>query len=88
MKHIFIVNPIAGRGKHQEKIVGKIKTACERGGYSFEILYTNGPGDAEKIAPTYPLDEDARFYAIGGDGTFNEMINGIMLFLQVFAKKG
>ena len=25
MKHIFIVNPIAGRGKHQEKMSGKSK---------------------------------------------------------------
>ena len=79
MKHIFIVKSYCrARETPGKKLSGKIKTACERGGYSFEILYTNGSGDAEKIAATYPPDEDARFYAIGGDGTFNEMINGIM----------
>lgn len=75
MKHIFIVNPIAGRGRALG-ISNNIKEVCEEEQIDYEIIYTNKKGEATKIASK--IKGRNIVYAVGGDGTLNEVLNGVM----------
>lgn len=79
MKHIFVVNPAAGKGKKLPAILAAITYACEELNVDFEIYHTVTVGDGiryvrEKCEKN-PM-ESIRFYACGGDGTLYEVING------------
>jgi diacylglycerol kinase (ATP) len=71
-----IYNPIAGQ-RHGERL-RKTFRALERSGASISVIETNGPGDAERAAAaTRRADTDILIVA-GGDGTINEVVNGLM----------
>jgi len=76
MKYIFIVNPTSGKGKAL-KIVQNIKNICAENNYDYEIHFTSGVGDATKIAKKYRFSQNIIF-SVGGDGTLNEVVNGII----------
>jgi lipid kinase, YegS/Rv2252/BmrU family len=76
MKHIFIVNPISGKGKTL-KAVDRIKKVCEEENLDYEIYFTEYPKDATKIARKYRFTKNI-IYSVGGDGTLNEVLNGIV----------
>lgn len=76
MKHIFIVNPISGKGKTL-KAVDRIKKVCEEENLDYEIYFTEYPKDATKIARKYRFTKNT-IYSVGGDGTLNEVLNGIV----------
>lgn len=76
MKHIFIVNPTSGGGKAL-KIVQNINKVCMEKGFEYEILFTEKAGDATKIAKKYRFSQNI-IYSVGGDGTLNEVVNGIV----------
>ncbi|MGM9566755.1 MAG: diacylglycerol/lipid kinase family protein, partial [Clostridia bacterium] len=78
MKHVFLMNPMAGTGKFQSGLKEKIKEAAEKQKADFEIHITSGVDDACVFTATYDETIPARFYAIGGDGTLNETVNGIL----------
>lgn len=85
MKHIYLINPAAGRGDRSEELSARIKQAyaqCpER---EAPVIYlTTGVGDATRYVHTYCTehpDEKVRFYACGGDGTLNEVVSGAVGF--------
>jgi YegS/Rv2252/BmrU family lipid kinase len=72
------LNPIAGKG-NALKALPKINAALEAEGVSFELIQTKGPGDALNIAREHPLDDETVVVAAGGDGTCNEVANGLLL---------
>lgn len=75
MKHIFIINPAAGKYDRTFEFTDKIKTACE--GLDYDIRVSKAPGDCERIArEAAGSGEEVRLYACGGDGTLNEVVNG------------
>ncbi len=79
MKHIFILNPIAGSGKAEKKILPSIISAAREEDVEYEIHRTINVGDAENYVRKRceHFDGDKlRFYAVGGDGTLNEVANG------------
>ncbi len=76
MKHIFIVNPISGKGKTL-KAVDRIKKVCEEENLDYEIYFTEYPKDATKIARKYRFTKNI-IYSVGGDATLNEVLNGIV----------
>ena len=76
MKYIFIVNPTSGNGRAL-KVSENIKRICDKRHIPFEIHYTEKPGDATKIAKKYFLSKNI-IYSVGGDGTLNEVLNGIV----------
>lgn len=85
MKHIFIVNPAAGKGKAATRIVPQIKSYFQtHPDIPFEIYTTKAQGDGtayvESIAKT---GEAVRFYACGGDGTLYEVVNGAYKYPNV-----
>lgn len=76
MKHLFILNPVAGKGKTL-RLVPEIKAYCEAHGYEYEIRVTEYPGHATTIAHEQSMAGQFRIYSVGGDGTLNEVLNGM-----------
>lgn len=76
MKHVFIINPISGKGKTL-KVAENIEKICQKENLDYEINYTNYPGEATKIAKKYRFSKNI-IYSVGGDGTLNEILNGIV----------
>lgn len=81
MRHLFIINPAAGKHHDQKALDQKLSTiekviTSRQVPYHIEI--TNAPGHAEQIARDYcsKYIEPLRIYVYGGDGTLNEVING------------
>ena len=73
----FILNPAAGKGK-AEKHIPKIKKSLENSGKNFELLLTTGIGHAFEMARDLPIDINDTTIAAGGDGTVNEVVNGLL----------
>lgn len=76
MKHIFIINPSAGPKNSKEIVEAALaKVTTEE---NIEVYTTKCPGDATAYVKRIcsQSDEHIRFYACGGDGTLNEVVNG------------
>jgi diacylglycerol kinase (ATP) len=73
----IILNPTAGKGK-AAKQYPKIERFLRENGHNFEILVTKGVGDALNMARDLPIGKDDVTVAAGGDGTCNEVINGLL----------
>ena len=70
-----IYNPVAG-----PKVVGKIdriRAVLTRRGVPHEIVKTVKPGHAMRLAQEAALEGRSAVVAVGGDGTINEVANGI-----------
>ncbi|MEE0969254.1 MAG: diacylglycerol kinase family protein [Clostridia bacterium] len=83
MKHIFIINPAAGRESFQKELEKQIPIAAEACSVQYEIYRSTGVRDAEERVRAYCLeypDDRLRFYSCGGDGTLNEVFNGVANF--------
>ncbi len=79
MRYIFIINPIAGEKNDTDEITAQI-SACSKADQC-EFHLTTGIGDATEYVKKWCREnpgEDARFVACGGDGTINEVVNGVM----------
>lgn len=76
MKHIFIINPNAGTGMKTDELEAFLKSS----GYDWEIFSTSVSPDAviQKISRICRENSgEVRFYACGGDGTLNAVVNGM-----------
>ena len=81
MKHIFIINPAAGKYDHSQQFRKQIEEACGARGLAYEICVSKKPGDCRDIArKAAESGEEVRLYACGGDGTLNEVVNGVVGF--------
>ena len=77
MKHLFIVNPIAGGRDCTDDVRRKVEAAFASREDAYEIYVTCAPMDAvDKIKEKAAQEEHLRIYACGGDGTFNECVCG------------
>jgi len=72
---IIIVNP-AARKSSQEKIDAVVSFFSGKG-LQADVLKTTGRGDAEVFARQAVLQKPELVISAGGDGTFNEVINGL-----------
>ena len=75
MKHIFIINPAAGKIDKTAEYTANIEKSCQ--GLDYEIRVSKTQGDCTRIARAYAESgEEVRLYACGGDGTLNEVVAG------------
>ena len=84
MKITVVYNPTAGGGR--EKLLCRFVAELEKQGARVRLYHTRGPGDA--IEYLQGLDEQGDcVVAVGGDGTTNEVLNGLApgVALGVFA---
>ena len=81
MKHVFIINPTAGKADSRQKIYDMADALRTRHGLDVQCILTKKQGHATEIARRLcDSGEELRFYACGGDGTVNEIANGIAGF--------
>ena len=70
----FIVNLTAGKGK-TKRAVRQIEEHMRANGLPYEIHTSRYAGDSIEIAKRLS-ERPANIIAVGGDGTFNEVLNG------------
>ncbi len=75
--HLIIVNPTAGRGAAL-KAVPRVERLLREQGLSFDLAYTERPWHAAELARRAVADGYQVVVALGGDGTSNEVLNGLM----------
>ncbi|MCK9425865.1 MAG: diacylglycerol kinase family lipid kinase [Ignavibacteriaceae bacterium] len=75
-KNFFIVNPLAGKGRGGKYIRQLQKVLQSLSIPLTNILLTEYPGHATELVKRIASDENSIF-CVGGDGTVNEIINGI-----------
>ena len=76
--HLFIINPAAGSRNQTEIYRKKIAEACEGKGIDYRVAISAAPGRCMKIArQAAETGAEYRIYACGGDGTLNEVVNGV-----------
>ena len=79
MKHIFIINPTAGKTDSRQKIYDMAESLRQKHGLDVQCILTKKQGHATELAKKLcETGEALRFYACGGDGTVNEVANGII----------
>lgn len=79
MKYSFIINPVAGQGKGIESLIDRINHVATDKKVEYSIHVTRGVGDAKLIAQMLAGEnKDLRIIVCGGDGTFNEAVNGVI----------
>lgn len=76
-KNCLIVNPIAGRGATLEAIP-EIESILNSLDIAYDIILTEYPGHAISLAEEAGSNGYQTVVAVGGDGTANEVINGLM----------
>ncbi len=78
MKHVFVINPIAGFENSFYKLSKELEKYKDK--YDISLHVTSSIKDAtaytKDFLSLYP-NEEIRFYSCGGDGTLSEIVNGI-----------
>lgn len=75
MRHVFVVNPDAGRGDPRREVEDRLDSY--RGADTVEVHVTANAQEAANFIREMRASEDGpiRFYACGGDGTLNAVVN-------------
>ena len=77
MNTLFIVNPAAGRGKCFRIWTRFEEVLQEKATFPYAIRLTRNKGDAKKFSATALQEGFERIISVGGDGTLNEIVNGV-----------
>lgn len=72
-----IVNPAAGNGRGA-KLARTLAEEFRAAGISLELAVSPGPGEAARLAAGAVDDGHRTIVAVGGDGTANEIANGMI----------
>lgn len=81
MKHIFIINPAAGKSDSRQRVFQMAEGLRERHGLDVACMLTKSAGHAAALSRSIAAQGGGvRFYACGGDGTASEVANGVAGF--------
>jgi diacylglycerol kinase (ATP) len=76
-RHRVIVNPVSGRGAG-ERAAPLVEQMLRGYGLDFDMVHTERPWHAAELARQACADGYDVVVAVGGDGTANEVLNGLM----------
>jgi YegS/Rv2252/BmrU family lipid kinase len=76
-KSKLIYNPFAGKG-NAEKLLPKVQALLLERNFDYDLVLTEGPGHANTLAQQFAREGCKLLVVAGGDGTVNEVINGLM----------
>ena len=77
LKHFLVVNPVSGTRKGVKKAAIIQKLLKKYNIYS-KVIQSSYKGEIEKITRELSTKEKCRFYSVGGDGTLNDIVTGII----------
>jgi YegS/Rv2252/BmrU family lipid kinase len=82
MEYFFLFNPVAGTSDRSDAMIPQVHAAAAAAGVAPEelhILRTEYKGHATKLAQEAAAGgKEVRIYTVGGDGTFNEALCGVV----------
>ena len=73
----IIVNPVSGRGAGAQSI-SAVEAGLHSRGIAYQLIVTERPGHGIELARQAARGGYSVVVAVGGDGTANEIINGLM----------
>jgi diacylglycerol kinase (ATP) len=76
-RHKIILNPQSGKGATRRRIP-EIKQALDKLGLDYNLSLTERPWHAPELVREAVVDGYDVVVAVGGDGTVNEVVNGIL----------
>ncbi|MDL2274339.1 hypothetical protein LJC34_07375 [Oscillospiraceae bacterium OttesenSCG-928-G22] len=76
MKHYFVLNPNASKAAPRH-MAERIRAACSSARADFELYETKSKEDTAAYVRERTRGAPCRVYAVGGDGTLNDVLNGI-----------
>ncbi len=74
-RYLFIVNPITRGGEKSRKYIDKVH---EHSKLDITLYSTEYAGDAKRKASISAIEGYTHVISVGGDGTLNEVVNGVM----------
>lgn len=74
----LIANPRAGRNRVARELP-RLLEVLKEAGVTAQVFETGGPGHATTLARSAAEDGYATVVAVGGDGTVNEVVNGLIV---------
>ncbi|NQV03165.1 MAG: diacylglycerol kinase family lipid kinase [Bacteroidia bacterium] len=74
---VFIVNPVSGSGR-QKGIAEVVDKHLDKSRFSYTILFTEEKGHASRLARKAVEEGTSIVVAVGGDGTVNEIGQGLV----------
>ncbi len=77
LTHYLIYNPVAGTIQRNPDLIPTVLEALRSDGAPVVALPTTGPDSAQEIARDCARKGSRRVYVAGGDGTINEVVNGL-----------
>lgn len=77
MKHIILVNPVSGNRKGKKRGIAILKL-LKKYSINAKLIISKQKGELTKISKKLSTKEKCRFYSVGGDGTLNEIVSGII----------
>ncbi len=84
IKNIFFVNPVAGNQKYKEKFIETIQSFADSGTHDIMVYKTLKDRKTveiiDEICENSQPEYTYRFFACGGDGTLNEIIEGAIKY--------
>ncbi|MCC8429935.1 hypothetical protein LJ725_13225 [Reyranella aquatilis] len=72
---LLILNPVAGR--RRRGLVDAVVRCVRDSGWTVDVVETQAAGDARRMAETCDATRYAVVAVAGGDGTINEVVNGL-----------
>jgi diacylglycerol kinase (ATP) len=75
---LVIFNPNAGQAAEFENAIEEARQVWQAGGWQVDLQPTSGPGDGTRLAREAAKNGYDIVIAAGGDGTVNEVVNGLV----------
>jgi diacylglycerol kinase (ATP) len=83
----IVANPFAGRGR-AARLIPVVEQRFRSAGIEFKIHHTRSPWHAADITEALSLAGHEFIVALGGDGTTNEVTNGLLRAAQITGRQG